>query len=93
MYWIHAVMLPTQEFYIPEGDIKQYTALAQAALDQGDRVLAETYYQHADHVLRLMNEAKENSPTSVVDAHRNPEASASRTDDFETLLAKDLTKA
>ena len=40
---------------------EEYTALAQAAMGQGDRVLAETYYQYAEYAVRLINQAKEDS--------------------------------
>ncbi len=44
----------------PKGNIHQiyekYTNLAREALTTGDRVVAEGYYQHAEHYLRLINE-------------------------------------
>jgi len=72
----------------------ELTALAQEAMGQGDRVLAETYYQHAEHILRLNNQAKETKSTSVADDRRNPsQATAIRINDFETLLENDLSKS
>ena len=72
----------------------ELTALAQAAMEQGDRVLAETYYQHAEHILRLNNQAKETKSTSVTDDRRNPsQATAIRINDFEILLENDLSKS
>lgn len=35
---------------------ERYMNMAQDALRSGDRVLAEYYFQHADHYLRVMNE-------------------------------------
>lgn len=70
---------------------EEYAALAQAAVEQGDRLLAEAYYQCAEHALRIRCEAKENSVTSVVDARRNPcQATAIGTNEFEGLLEKEL---
>jgi len=33
----------------------RYLALAQAELQAGDRVAAESYFQHAEHYFRLMS--------------------------------------
>ncbi len=41
--------------------MEEYTALAEAAMAQGDRVLAETYYQYADYAVRLSSQAKEDA--------------------------------
>ena len=42
---------------------EEYSALAQVSMGQGDRVLAETHYQYAEHALRIRSTPKENSPT------------------------------
>ena len=36
----------------------RYIALAQAEARSGDRVVAENYYQHAEHYLRTMHEGE-----------------------------------
>lgn len=36
----------------------KYILLAKEALTAGDRVMAESYYQHAEHYLRLVNEQR-----------------------------------
>ena len=33
--------------------IEKYNNLAREALNNGDKILSETYYQHADHFLRI----------------------------------------
>lgn len=38
---------------------EKYLALARDAMSAGDRVLAESYFQHAEHYLRLINEMNE----------------------------------
>lgn len=38
---------------------EKYMALARDAAAAGDRVLAESYYQHAEHYQRMLNEAAE----------------------------------
>jgi hypothetical protein len=39
---------------------EEYEALAQAAMEQGDRILAQTYYQYAEHALRTRSEPRKN---------------------------------
>ena len=36
--------------------IEKYTDLAREALSNGDKILSENYFQHADHFLRIINE-------------------------------------
>lgn len=43
-----------------QNSVEKYTALAREALVTGDRVQAESYFQQAEHYLRLNNEYKEN---------------------------------
>ena len=33
--------------------IEKYTELAKEALSNGDKILSENYYQHADHFIRI----------------------------------------
>ncbi len=37
---------------------EKYVTLAREALTTGDRIMAEGYYQHAEHYLRVMNETQ-----------------------------------
>jgi hypothetical protein len=43
-----------------QNSFEKYTTLAREATMTGDRVLAESFYQQAEHYLRLNNEFKEN---------------------------------
>ena len=36
--------------------IEKYTDLAREALSNGDKILSENYFQHADHFTRISNE-------------------------------------
>ena len=38
--------------------IEKYSNLAREALLNGDKMLSENYYQHADHFLRILQEQK-----------------------------------
>lgn len=40
----------------PKQLLDKYKSLARDALQSGDRVLAENYFQHADHYQRVLNE-------------------------------------
>ena len=41
--------------------IEKYSDLAREALSNGDKILSENYFQHADHFLRISN-SKNNFP-------------------------------
>ena len=36
--------------------IEKYTDLAREAASNGDKILSENYFQHADHFMRILNE-------------------------------------
>ena len=38
----------------PSKMLEKYSNLAKEALSNGDKILSENYYQHADHFLRIM---------------------------------------
>ena len=68
---------------LPQGAEKlaeKYNALAKEALSSGDRVLAESYFQYADHFLRIIDERKLNQNQSVV-----------RTEDEKKVTNKNLS--
>ena len=43
---------------------EKYSKLASEALATGDKVLAESYFQHADHFARIMPDTKNNDDQS-----------------------------
>ena len=46
--------------------IEKYTELAKEALSNGDKILSENYYQHADHFTRIYEKQNEiNSEKNV----------------------------
>ena len=58
----------------PEKLIERYNNLAKEALSNGDKILSESYYQYADHFLRvienrnlLRNNSKSHSDNSLSD--------------------------
>ena len=43
--------------------IEKYTDLAREALSNGDKILSENYFQHADHFIRIQYEKEKNRIT------------------------------
>ena len=41
--------------------IEKYSSLAREALSNGDKILSENYFQHAEHFIRLSDNFTENS--------------------------------
>ncbi len=41
--------------------LEKYTSLAQDAFSNGDRIVAESYYQYAEHYQRVLNETVDES--------------------------------
>lgn len=72
---------------------EEYEALAQAAMEQGDRILAQTYYQYAEHALRIRSEPQENiTAPGVHGSSYVSQNKATVEKDFESLLEKALIK-
>ena len=49
--------------------IEKYSNLAREALSNGDKILSENYFQHADHFTRILNEQE------IMKKNRNPSIS------------------
>ena len=48
--------------------IEKYNNLAREALSNGDKILSESYFQHADHFIRILSEKeiiKDNSNSKI----------------------------
>ena len=79
--------------------IEKYSNLAREALSNGDKILSENYYQHADHFLRILQEQrmskieskKESNEliTKKVSANNVPVSNNKRTEP-EAKLPKDI---
>ena len=52
--------------------IEKYSNLAREALSNGDKILSENYFQHADHFMRILNEKELQKKT--ISSNQNPEA-------------------
>ena len=79
--------------------IEKYSNLAREALSNGDKILSENYYQHADHFLRILQEQrmskieskKENNEliTKKISANNVP-GSDNKSIEPEAKLPKDI---
>ena len=79
--------------------IEKYSNLAREALSNGDKILSENYYQHADHFLRILQEQrmskieskKESNEliTKKISANDAPGSNNKKTEP-ETKLPKDI---
>ena len=47
--------------------IEKYNDLAREALSNGDKILSENYFQHADHFMRILGEQENNKLSKVSD--------------------------
>ena len=64
--------------------IEKYSNLAREALSNGDKILSENYFQHADHFTRILNDQdyqKRNNLTS--DNSTNPQQDLSNQEDIK----------
>ena len=69
--------------------VEKYKTLANDALASGDRILAENYFQHADHFVRLLPEQK----TPVISEKNEIEMeseSAETTEESEELEVQNI---
>lgn len=78
-----------------QNSVEKYTTLARDAMMTGDRVLAESYYQQAEHYLRLNNEYKENIVILPRTEAKNPEKDEAliAANDFELSIEQELAIA
>ena len=77
-----------------QNSVEKFTTLAREALVTGDRVQAESYFQQAEHYLRLNNEYKEN--ILVMPRSETPPTSQEvliAANDFEMSIEQELAIA
>ena len=63
--------------------IDKYSDLAREALSNGDKILSENYFQHADHFLRVSNDKDRNLSKDINETQKanNIETSDNKTTD------------
>ena len=53
--------------------IEKYNDLAREALANGDKILSENYFQHADHFTRIIEEQEKNRLTKNIESSETEE--------------------
>ena len=51
--------------------VEKYSNLAREALSTGDKILSETYFQHSDHFVRVLNEKEKTQISSNVEKNNS----------------------
>ena len=59
---------------------EKYEVLAKEALSRGDKTLSESYFQHADHYMRIVNEKNLNQSQNRVKDFENKEVAGKNID-------------
>ena len=74
--------------------IEKYNNLAREALSGGDKILSESYFQHADHFTRILNEQEKFKKSRFSDKSSNEETSIDKKKDNqdEIVLEKENSK-
>ena len=78
---------------------EKYKKLASEALSIGDKILAESYFQHADHFVRMLpaqveantssqSEIKDTEEKSSNDENKNLEMNKSESDDKDNIAVE-----
>ena len=52
--------VPSRNNYNASKLVEKYNNLAREALTNGDKILSESYFQHADHFTRILKEQEKN---------------------------------
>ena len=52
--------VPSRNNYNASKLVEKYNDLAREALTHGDKILSESYFQHADHFTRILKEQEKN---------------------------------
>ena len=75
--------------------IDKYSNLAREALSNGDKILSENYFQHADHFTRVMNEQEsfKKSKFNQENSEIKKDDQSNTKDDKVDLAEKEKTEA
>jgi len=68
--------------------IEKYTDLAREALSNGDKILSENYFQHADHFIRIQSEKEKNR---IVQNNLNKTSNENKIEAEETQEKKSIS--
>ena len=68
--------------------LEKYISMAQDAHSNGDRIVAENFYQYAEHYQRLLNEDKSRANLSVDNNPKNKNSSQSEMADIKLSILR-----
>ena len=74
--------------------IEKYSNLAREALSNGDKILSENYFQHADHFTRILSEQEVFKKSRLSDngLHRSEKSDLKNNDKSEEAVQDDKEK-
>ena len=71
--------------------IEKYNNLAREALSNGDKILSENYFQHADHFTRILSDQEANRKPKFSETNNLP-GSADKKENFSEKPSEDTEK-
>ena len=69
--------------------VEKYNDLAREALSNGDKILSENYFQHADHFMRILKEQDKSRPVKVIDDLEQNQSNSLEKEDSKKTLNED----
>ena len=73
--------------------VEKYSDLAREALLNGDKILSENYFQHADHFTRILSDQEKfKKPNNPVNTEENKDLTSSSEKKVESSLDKNTEK-
>ena len=71
--------------------IEKYNKLAREALSNGDKILSENYFQHADHFTRILSDQEANRKPKFSEVNNLPD-NADKKENFSEKPSEDTEK-
>ena len=68
--------------------IEKYTELAKEALSNGDKILSENYFQHADHFIRLSEKKGVDNQNKKINSVENDQSSQTQENKTSNIQVK-----
>ena len=68
--------------------IEKYTELAKEALSNGDKILSENYFQHADHFIRLSEKKGADNQNKKINSVENEPSSQTQENKTSNIQVK-----
>ena len=69
--------------------IEKYNNLAREALSNGDKILSENYFQHADHFTRILSDQDNNKKSKFSENSNIENSQQKNSDNTNSIISKD----